>query len=183
MAFTENKPVENALGTIGAVLWTIQILPQIVKSYRSKSTLGLSAGLMLWVQVHSSRGISVLIADPNTNTLTLRSIWAIASWFLGSYIVVQRLSIPLQIQPQLFGSLAAISVAQCLYYDKGWSKLRAVLFFIIFEVLFAGFEAGSVFALWVGKVSSSALHHQHRASPVLFAAEGTGLDSTGSDRR
>ncbi|GFZ46145.1 hypothetical protein JCM24511_04392 [Saitozyma sp. JCM 24511] len=125
MAFTENKPVENALGTIGAVLWTIQILPQIVKSYRTKSTLGLSAGLMF--------------------------IWAIASWFLGSYIVVQRLSIPLQIQPQLFGSLAAVSVAQCLYYDKGWSKLRAVLFFITFEVLFAGFEAGSVFALWAGQ--------------------------------
>jgi uncharacterized protein with PQ loop repeat len=158
MAFTENKPVENALGTIGAVLWTIQILPQIVKSYRSKSTLGLSAGLP-----------SNSAAQVHSNTLTPRSIWAIASWFLGSYIVVQRLSIPLQIQPQLFGSLAAVSVAQCLYYDKGWSKLRAVLFFITFEVLFAGFEAGSVFALWVGTVVQ--FQHRHQAAPALFTAE------------
>jgi hypothetical protein len=108
-------------------------------------------------------------AQVHSNTLTPRSIWAIASWFLGSYIVVQRLSIPLQIQPQLFGSLAAVSVAQCLYYDKGWSKLRAVLFFITFEVLFAGFEAGSVFALWVGTVVQ--FQHRHQAAPALFTAE------------
>jgi uncharacterized protein with PQ loop repeat len=42
----ENNAVQNALATIGAVFWTIQIIPQIVKSYRSKSTLGLSAILM-----------------------------------------------------------------------------------------------------------------------------------------
>jgi hypothetical protein len=45
----ENKGVENALATIGAVLWMVQIVPQIVKSHRSKSTLGLSAGLMGYV--------------------------------------------------------------------------------------------------------------------------------------
>ena len=43
----ENKSAENALGTLGAVFWTIQILPQIWKSYRTKSTRGLSASLML----------------------------------------------------------------------------------------------------------------------------------------
>jgi uncharacterized protein with PQ loop repeat len=41
-----NHAVENALGTIGAVCWMIQIVPQIVKSYRERSTHGLSAGLM-----------------------------------------------------------------------------------------------------------------------------------------
>jgi hypothetical protein len=46
MSFKENAPVENTLATIGAILWSIQIIPQIIKSYRSKSTLGLSAGLM-----------------------------------------------------------------------------------------------------------------------------------------
>jgi uncharacterized protein with PQ loop repeat len=45
----ENKAVENALGTIGAVLWTIQIIPQLIKSYRTKDTEGLSALLMLYV--------------------------------------------------------------------------------------------------------------------------------------
>jgi uncharacterized protein with PQ loop repeat len=40
---------ENVLATIGAVMWTIQILPQIIKSHRSKSTHGLSTLLMLYV--------------------------------------------------------------------------------------------------------------------------------------
>lgn len=45
-----NPTLENVFGTIGAVLWTIQILPQIWKSYRSKNTEGLSGFLMLWVR-------------------------------------------------------------------------------------------------------------------------------------
>lgn len=43
----ENAAAENALGTIGAVCWTIQIIPQLVKSYRTKDVEGLSAMLML----------------------------------------------------------------------------------------------------------------------------------------
>lgn len=47
MGLTENHAVENALATIGAVLWSIQIIPQLVLSYRTKSTKGLSENLML----------------------------------------------------------------------------------------------------------------------------------------
>ncbi|WRT67130.1 uncharacterized protein IL334_004096 [Kwoniella shivajii] len=121
----ERPAAENALATIGAVLWMVQILPQIIKSHRSKSTTGLSAGLMF--------------------------IWALASLFLGSYLVAQRLSIPLQIQPQAFGVLAAVSTGQILYYSHNWSKKKAIWFFVIFCVIFAGFEAGSVYALWAGQ--------------------------------
>ncbi|WWC61129.1 uncharacterized protein I303_103708 [Kwoniella dejecticola CBS 10117] len=121
----ERPGVENALATIGAVFWMVQIIPQIIKSHRSKSTTGLSAGLMF--------------------------IWALASIFLGSYLVAQRLSIPLQIQPQAFGVLASISTAQILYYSHKWSKRNAVLFFVAFNLVFAGFETGSVFALWAGQ--------------------------------
>ncbi|KAK8869821.1 hypothetical protein IAR55_000389 [Kwoniella newhampshirensis] len=121
----ENYAAENVLGTIGAVLWMIQILPQIIKSYRDKSTKGLSGSLMF--------------------------IWALASLFLGSYIVVQRLSIPLQIQPQAFGVLGAISWCQCLYYSGRSSKWQTVAVFITFCVVFAGFATGSVYALWAGQ--------------------------------
>lgn len=47
----ENHAAENALATIGAVLWMIQNIPQVIKSYREKSTKGLSASLMLWVHM------------------------------------------------------------------------------------------------------------------------------------
>ncbi|WVQ78102.1 hypothetical protein IAT38_000183 [Cryptococcus sp. DSM 104549] len=121
----ENYAVENALGTIGAVLWMVQILPQIVKSHREKSTAGLSGSLMF--------------------------IWAVASIFLGSYIVAQKLSIPLQIQPQVFGVLGAVSWCQCLHYSQGFSKRKAILVFLAYCVVFAGFETGSVYALWAGQ--------------------------------
>ncbi|WWD15906.1 hypothetical protein CI109_100330 [Kwoniella shandongensis] len=122
---TNKHVTENVLGTIGAVLWMVQILPQIVKSYREKSTVGLSGSLMF--------------------------IWALASLFLGSYIVVQRLSIPLQIQPQAFGVLGAISWCQCLYYSGRLSRNKTIAVFVGFCVIFAGFEAGSVYALWAGQ--------------------------------
>ncbi|ODO03345.1 integral membrane protein [Cryptococcus wingfieldii CBS 7118] len=120
----ENKAAENALGTIGAVFWMVQIAPQIVKSHREKTTKGLSASLMF--------------------------IWGLASLFLGSYNVVQELSIPLQVQPQAFGVLAAISWCQCLHYERGYSKKSVWAIFIVFCCIFAGFEAGSVFALRAG---------------------------------
>lgn len=44
-----NAVAENVCGTIGAVLWSIQIIPQIWKSYRTKDTEGLSTMLMLCV--------------------------------------------------------------------------------------------------------------------------------------
>ncbi|KAL0250353.1 hypothetical protein I308_102526 [Cryptococcus tetragattii IND107] len=121
----ENYAVENALGTIGAVLWMVQILPQIIKSHREKTTKGLSASLMF--------------------------IWALASFFLGAYIVAQKLSIPLQVQPQAFGVLAAVSWCQCLHYERGYSLKSVWAIFIAFCCAFAGFEAGSVYALWAGQ--------------------------------
>jgi uncharacterized protein with PQ loop repeat len=42
-----NAALENVFGTIGAVLWSVQIIPQIWKSYRTKETEGLSTLLML----------------------------------------------------------------------------------------------------------------------------------------
>ncbi|ORY23042.1 hypothetical protein BCR39DRAFT_550133 [Naematelia encephala] len=132
----ENHAAENALGTIGAVLWSIQIIPQIVKSYRSKSTFGLSGALMF--------------------------IWAVASLFLGSYNIARKLSIPLQVQPQIFGVLSAGSWAQCLHYGpRKFSKLKAGGCLAVFCVIFAGFESGSVYALWAGQNNGT-------DAPVLF---------------
>ena len=41
-----------------------------------------------------------------------RLLWGLAGAFLGVYVIVQDLNIPLIIQPQLFGSLCLISWAQ-----------------------------------------------------------------------
>nr|KIR50474.1 integral membrane protein [Cryptococcus bacillisporus CA1280] len=121
----ENHAVENALATIGAVLWMIQNIPQVVKSYREKSTKGLSASLMF--------------------------IWAVGTVIHGAYIVAQNFSIPLQVQPQVFAALATVSWCQCMYYGRGYSLKSVLAIFIVLCCIFAGFEVGSVYALWAGQ--------------------------------
>lgn len=43
----EIPAADKTLATIGAVLWSIQVVPQIIKTWRTKSTDGLSPALML----------------------------------------------------------------------------------------------------------------------------------------
>ncbi|BEJ15200.1 hypothetical protein CspHIS471_0409670 [Cutaneotrichosporon sp. HIS471] len=121
----EIPAADKTFATIGAILWSIQVVPQIIKSYRTKSTDGLSPALMF--------------------------IWACATIFQGSYLVAMRSSIPLQLQPQVFGGLGVISWGQCLYYGKKYSLRKTLSCVFTFYVFFAGFETGSVFALWAGE--------------------------------
>ncbi|KAI0766684.1 PQ loop repeat-domain-containing protein [Trametes elegans] len=116
-----NKAAENALGTIGTVCWTVQLIPQIWYSYRTKSTKGLSEWLVL--------------------------AWGIAGAFLGTYSVIKELNLPLILQPQLFGALSLVSWAQCQYYGRKRSKTVAITMLIVALAIFAGFEVGMIFAV------------------------------------
>ncbi|KAG8690529.1 hypothetical protein FRC11_010944 [Ceratobasidium sp. 423] len=111
-----SEAAENILATIGTVLWTAQLVPQVVKSFREKSTEGLSPWLMF--------------------------IWALSAWFLGVYAIVQNISIPIILQPQLFGALAALSWIQCLYYGGKKSKAFCISLYLLFLATMAGFEVG-----------------------------------------
>lgn len=73
------------------------------------------------------------------------AIWLTSAAFLGAYIIIQNLSIPLIIQPQLFAALAAICWAQCLHYDSGWSQQKAIAFTVGSLVLFGGVECALIF--------------------------------------
>ncbi|KIK52655.1 hypothetical protein GYMLUDRAFT_251027 [Collybiopsis luxurians FD-317 M1] len=116
-----NAAAENVFGTLGTVCWMIQLLPQIHKSYREKSTVGLSEWMIF--------------------------SWAVGGAFLGTYAVVQNLNIPLIMQPQIFGVLSLISWAQCQYYTRHWSRRKTVLVAILVGCILGGFEAGTVYAL------------------------------------
>ncbi|GHJ84342.1 hypothetical protein NliqN6_0744 [Naganishia liquefaciens] len=124
-----NAALENVFGTIGAVLWSVQIIPQIWKSYRTKETEGLSTLLMF--------------------------IWACAGLFLGTYAIVQNINIPIILQPQLFSTLAALSTAQCLYYGHGKPLKLCIVFFLGFCAFFGAFEAGMTFALRAGQANGT----------------------------
>ena len=82
------------LGTIGTILWCVQLLPQIWHSYRTKSVEGLPAAMML--------------------------LWSLSGLPFGVYAILQNFNIPLQIQPQCFCLLCGVSWAQCMYYGRKW---------------------------------------------------------------
>lgn len=115
-----NSVAENVLGTIGTICWTGQIIPQNWKSWREHSTEGLSAYLVL--------------------------LWAIGAIPLGVYSIVQNLNIPLIIQPQIFGSLCAVSWTQCLYYTHKRSFAFCTCMFGMYCIIGGGFEVAMVFA-------------------------------------
>ncbi|KAG2011679.1 PQ loop repeat protein [Coprinopsis cinerea AmutBmut pab1-1] len=102
-----NTVAENVFGTLGTVCWTGQLIPQIWKSWRDKSTTGLSEWLML--------------------------LWGFSSVFQGAYVIVQKINIPLMVQPQLFGFLSFVSWGQCQYY--GHQRTRKVALFVTAAVV------------------------------------------------
>ncbi|PCH44423.1 PQ-loop-domain-containing protein [Wolfiporia cocos MD-104 SS10] len=116
-----NAAAENALGTLGTICWTIQLVPQIWKTWRDKSTEGLSMFLVF--------------------------LWGASAGPMGVYAIVLDLNIPLILQPQLFGALCFFSWAQCMYYGKKRSVAACVAMYFGALVILAAFQAGMVYAI------------------------------------
>ncbi|KAJ3722175.1 PQ loop repeat-domain-containing protein [Lentinula guzmanii] len=116
-----NSVAENVFGTTGTVCWTIQLVPQLWKSYREKDTTGLSDWMIL--------------------------AWGVAGAFLGTYSIVKNLNIPLILQPQLFSVLTMASWAQCQYYGRKRPLRVTLLLFFCGCVILGGFEVGTIYAL------------------------------------
>ncbi|KAJ7097237.1 PQ loop repeat-domain-containing protein [Mycena belliarum] len=116
-----NVVAENVMGTIGTICWTVQMVPQIYKSYHDKSTEGLSPWLVL--------------------------VWGGAAAFLGAYTILLNLNIPLILQPQLFGVLAFVSWGQCQFYGARRSALTSTLMALAAILLVGGFQAALVFGI------------------------------------
>ena len=85
-----NAVAENVLGTIGTVLWCIQLIPQVIRNYRAKE-LRRSTPLMMF-------------------------LWAASGVPFSIYFIATDGSIPLRIQPQLFTFFCTLSWIQTLYY-------------------------------------------------------------------
>ncbi|EHA27208.1 hypothetical protein ASPNIDRAFT_171575 [Aspergillus niger ATCC 1015] len=89
---TDATPASNVLGTIGTVFWCIQLVPQIWYNWRRKKTEGLPPAMGF--------------------------LWAVCAVPMGVYLILQEVNLPMQIQPQIFGTFSAIIWAQILHYDQ-----------------------------------------------------------------
>ncbi|KAK9327592.1 PQ loop repeat-domain-containing protein [Lipomyces starkeyi] len=101
--------VSTVLGTIGTVLWCIQLVPQIYTNYRRKSTEGLPRLMLL--------------------------LWAFAGVLFGIYFLVQKPNVPLMVQPEIFTALSLITWAQCLFYNHKvpfWKTIAWVVSISVF---------------------------------------------------
>ncbi|THH18043.1 hypothetical protein EW146_g2866 [Bondarzewia mesenterica] len=116
-----NRVAENVLGTMGTVCWSGQMIPQLWKSWRTKSTEGLSHWLVL--------------------------TWSLSSIPLAIYSIVQNLNIPLILQPQLFGFLSLLSWGQCMHYGGGHSTRKCILMIIAILIVNAAMQVGFVYAV------------------------------------
>ncbi|KAJ3803580.1 PQ loop repeat-domain-containing protein [Lentinula aff. lateritia] len=114
-----NSVAENAFGTAGTICWTIQLIPQLWKTYHEKDTTGLSDWMIL--------------------------AWSVSGAFLGTYSIVKNLNIPLILQPQLFAALTMASWAQCQCYGRGRSRNMSLLLFLSGCAILGGFEVGTVY--------------------------------------
>jgi len=115
----------NVFGTLGAVLWSLQLLPQIWKNWRRHDTESLSPLFFL--------------------------SWAAAGVPLGVYNVVSDYNIALQVQPQILILLSLITWSQCQYYGQRWGLTKVTLCSLTIMGILGGIEVGLVFALRVAR--------------------------------
>ncbi|KAL1876276.1 hypothetical protein Daus18300_002904 [Diaporthe australafricana] len=122
MAPQSSIPVAaTVLGTIGTILWCIQLIPQIWTNWRTKSTDGLPGSMMF--------------------------LWAMCGVPFGAYSIVQNFNVPIQVQPQCFMALCLVSWAQILVYGHRWRVWTATLLGVAVGAACAGVEAALILTI------------------------------------
>ena len=124
----------TVLGTIGTVLWCVQLIPQIWQNWRTKCTEGLPISMMI--------------------------LWSAGGPPLGVYCVVQNFNIPVQVQPQVFTALTLVINAQILIYYHKWSTWRATALMGGLAVFLGGFELVLILVLKVSLAISYAANQR-----------------------
>ncbi|KAK0736342.1 PQ loop repeat-domain-containing protein [Apiosordaria backusii] len=112
----------NTLGTLGAVCWSIQLVPQIIVNYRRHHATGLQHSMMM--------------------------LWAWAGVPLGVYNIVSDFNVALKVQPQVLTLLSLVTWGQCFYYQRSWGIFKTLSVAVPVGVLMGGVEVGLIFALW-----------------------------------
>ncbi|KAJ9090441.1 hypothetical protein DSO57_1002747 [Entomophthora muscae] len=142
--------LRELLAIVALVLWSVQLLPQVYKNHKSKSTTGLSA----WAFI----------------------LWALANVLVASNSYVNQVVLPIFLQPQVFCILSLVCLTQCfLYPDKvpSRSPWEGGLLLVALVVLCA-----SLGSLWTYFVLTSNWRNQLWFS-LLVGSIGPAITSIG----
>ncbi len=120
-----NKAAATVFASLGAVCWSIQLIPQIWLNHRRRSTEGFSAVMMM--------------------------LWVGAGIPLGIYNIVQDLNPGLQVQAQMFMGFALVCTIQCYHYRLGWSYWKSLSICVLVGSLCAGLETAGILLLKLGQ--------------------------------
>ncbi|GMG39581.1 unnamed protein product [Ambrosiozyma monospora] len=128
---TDNNTAANVLGTIGTVLWCIQLSPQIYYLWKHKDATGFPPTFMF--------------------------LWALSGIPFSIYFVMSDSYIPMQVQPCMFECLCAIAWIQSMYYPPySYPKKRIILFTVLFFSCAIGMQVG--FGVWLKRVYANGTH-------------------------
>lgn len=117
-----SNTASTVLGTIGTVLWCIQLIPQIYRNFRVKDCEGMPPIMMF--------------------------LWAASGVPFGVYFVVQNSTKVIQVQPHMFMFFALIVWMQTLYYPPvKWPLKKVAILVTTVCCLFGGIEAGLIVPL------------------------------------
>lgn len=114
----------DVLSTLGAVFWSVQLIPQIIVNWRRKTGAGLQPSMMI--------------------------AWALAGVPLGIHNILSRQPIALQVQAQILTSLSLLTWAQVMYYDHKLSLRRCTLLLAGLAIVLAIVEVAFVFGFLYG---------------------------------
>lgn len=114
--------VENVLGTIGTILWCIQLVPQIIRNYRVKECTGLPPLMMF--------------------------LWAASGIPFAIYFFGINASVALKIQPLFFSFFCIVGWTQTLFYPPVQMPNKKIQVLVgLFVLLDVGAQVGLI--LWL----------------------------------
>lgn len=90
--------LQEVFGYLGLAAWSIQLIPQVIHSYRRKSAAGVSPYMM--------------------------GIWYIGSIMFLAYLILQRFPLPVILQPCSFSILSLICTFQYFIYELKFSNKK-----------------------------------------------------------
>ncbi|KAK9454449.1 PQ loop repeat-domain-containing protein [Dipodascopsis uninucleata] len=149
MASSHANTIATVLGTIGTVLWCIQLVPQIISNYRTKSTEGVPPLMMF--------------------------LWALAGFAYGVYFLVQKPNVALMVQPEVFLFLSTVAWAQCLFYDLKWSFKKVLVAFTGTLLVFGGIQAVLIIVIQNSRICKSHTNSSLACWPLLIFGIGAGV--------